>query len=364
MSNPGKAIPNKPERKQVLETVATFRDEFKVKERILVASSFVIIGIAEFISSTLLLVDSNRYFLGGIYLSGLSVVFGCCGFLLEQDTYWMSLISIVLICAIIASVLQGIDFGTLNQLQACAVYDPSHSSTSCSSTASYYDCSGDENYYAQAKTCAVSYHGGSDSNACNCFTKSSDCISFPGINTCDSLLTEIPQTLLASLLFSIFLATISLVSLWYRATYISPVVDPEKILKQLTRSQSKEDPRHHQLKDHQLELSSEEDSYSQPDLELGKAFGEKPEVHKALREAPERVTTMDESIDTHEPRNLSIELHSVNTPPAAPTLESPSDRTVNEFSKIKAKPSAKEMTEDRLEDVIDPEDRAEENNGI
>ena len=126
------------------------------KEKMMMIVIFLLFGIAEFIVSILLMLESEGYYLGGIYLGGLAIIVSFMGLLIESNGYWLCNSILMTVTSIASAALQGFAWNDVYYLEACAIYSQK-AQTSCTSFPNNYDCFGNSDYFDLAQVCAVDY---------------------------------------------------------------------------------------------------------------------------------------------------------------------------------------------------------------
>lgn len=166
-------------------------------------------GIAVVIAGALATHYSGGYYLGGVYSGVLTVFFASS--LLQLDVYrsFWSLAGWTLCNLIICIVALGISSANqefLNSLEACATYSSSLT-TSCGSIPAYAECSGNDDYFAEAQLCEANYVADNDGtiedNQCSCVTNddSDTCYNYYHILSCSDFLRLVPGQVGAAISF-------------------------------------------------------------------------------------------------------------------------------------------------------------------
>jgi hypothetical protein len=175
-----------------------------------------ILGIAELVSSGIVLTESNQYFIGGIYLGVLAVVVAVIRYIKwKSQNLFASMLLIIFVCSVASNVLQGISWNDVSKVESCSIYSSGSQpvSSRCTPGNGHYTCVGDKDLYSQAESCAVTYQNGFNDNVCSCVQfGTSTCLVFEGLTSCGALVSDkVKDALLTSFVFSLIISVASLI---------------------------------------------------------------------------------------------------------------------------------------------------------
>lgn len=166
----------------------------------------LLIGIAEFIVSGILMDKSSGEDIGGIYFAVTAVCSGFWGLYMVEGIQQFNLLTLFLfinfICSIVAVVYAGIAIYVVDRIKACAEFDPDGSqqprcSDEAVSSFGNFTCSGNSDYFTEAAQCATRYvlKGTKSNENCGCtyIDGGTHCKEFGGFNDCEEMQNVLPS---------------------------------------------------------------------------------------------------------------------------------------------------------------------------
>jgi hypothetical protein len=171
----------------------------------------VLIGVAEFIISGMLMDASSLDNIGGIYFAVTAVCAGFWGLCMVEGVRQFNMLTLLLfincICAVVGVVYAGIAIYVVDRIEACSEFDPSgNRSPRCTDqevgTYSNFTCSGNEEYFLDAAKCGTRFiYGGADTkNDCGCVyvDGGTHCKEFSGYTNCEDMQEILPPLSMGS----------------------------------------------------------------------------------------------------------------------------------------------------------------------
>jgi hypothetical protein len=171
----------------------------------------VLIGVAEFIISGMLMDASSSDNIGGIYFAVTAVCAGFWGLCMIEGVRQFNMLTLLLfincICAVVGVVYAGIAIYVVDRIEACSEFDPDGTrSPRCTDqihgTYSNFTCSGNKDYFVEAAQCGTRYiyNGANTKNDCGCVyvDGGTHCKEFSGYANCDDMQEILPPLSMGS----------------------------------------------------------------------------------------------------------------------------------------------------------------------
>lgn len=220
------AIPQ--QRVLVQETILITVDDPNDKPaagKVYIRACGLVIGLfafAELVASSLAIHNSSGYYIGGIYVSIMAMLYSFfilspTGIRTQADVGWRLLLTwLNWIVCVIGLAITSAQYSFVNSLEACATYSSSLS-TSCNTAIGIQAvCNGNSDYYFDAAACEANYATDNDfsieDNECSCVSSSYDstdddsgCYSFENMNSCSNFLNNTPHQLATCISFLVLM---------------------------------------------------------------------------------------------------------------------------------------------------------------